>query len=109
MKQTVSKSAFIDAFRNHGRENQFSYEALCLMYEWFNDYEKSCDTEIELHVIAICCEYAEDDWEAIADNYSIDLSNCEDDDEREQSVKDHLQYNTTFIGKTSDTMVYASF
>ena len=109
MKTTVSKCEFRDAFRDYGRDNQFSYEALNLLYDWFEEYEESCDTEVELDVIAICCEYSEDDWEDIADNYDIDLTDCEDDDEREQAVEDHLQYNTLYIGKTSGTMVYASF
>ncbi len=91
------------------RKENFSYEALNLLYDWFEEYEESCDTEVELDVIAICCEYTEDDWESIADNYSIDLTDCEDDDEREQAVEDHLQYNTLLVGKTSGTMVYAAY
>ena len=109
MKQTVSKYDFEQAFSDAGRENQFSYEARNLLFDWFEQYEDDCDTEVELDVIAICCEYDEDDWEDIADNYGIDLSDCEDDDEREQAVEDYLQENTMFIGKTSGTMVYASF
>ena len=109
MKTTISKCQFHDAFRDHGRENQFSYEALNLLFDWFEQYEEDCDTELELDVISICCDCNEDHWKDIACKYDIDLSDCEDDNEREQAVEDHLQDNTMFMGKTSGTMVYVAF
>lgn len=52
--------------------------------------------EIELDVIAICCEYAVDDVSDIADNYSIDIAGMDDDDARE-AVLDYLNENTTVV------------
>ena len=109
MKTTVSKYDFERAFSDCGRESNFSYEALGLLFDYFEQYEEDCGEEVELDPIAICCEFSEDDWDDIADNYDIDLSDCEDDDEREQAVEDHLQDNTLFVGKTSGTMVYMSY
>lgn len=66
MKQTINVSGFRDAF-NAIRPGQFSYEALGALF----DYYEEADENMELDVIAICCdwtEYAEDELiEAYAD------------------------------------------
>ena len=59
MKQTISLYDFISAFQNMNREDNFSYEGLGKLFEYLIDYEESCDTEIELDVIALCCDYTE--------------------------------------------------
>lgn len=97
---SVSKSAFRDYFHRAGRGDQFSYEALGLIFDYL---EESTEDEagIELDVVAICCEYAESDESDIRSDYSLD------DDE---DVEEYLQNNTSFIGKTSDDkFVYAKF
>ncbi len=109
MKQSITESGFRDAFRDCGRADQFSYEALGLLYEFFERLDEDCGTETELDVIAICCEFSEDDWKDVADNYSIDLSDCDDDDEKLAAVIEHLEYNTMLVGKTPGTLVYAAF
>ena len=110
MKTTVSQYDFTEAFRTMGRGDQFSYEALKLLFDWFEDMDESCDTETELDVIAICCEFTEDTWEAIADSYSIDTSDCEDDDESKQAVEEYLLENTSLVGVLNDgSMVYQDF
>ena len=60
MKQTVYKNQFKNAFKEV-RPNNFSNEGLDALYEYFEEYEDSTGEEIELDVIAICCEYAEYD------------------------------------------------
>jgi hypothetical protein len=103
MKTTVSKSNFHDAFRRLNRSENFSYEALELLFEYFEEYEESCGTEIELDVIAICCEYTEDDIEDIKSAYDIP------EDEDEDCVIEFLTNNTQYVGKTDCGLVYASF
>jgi len=111
MKRTITQSDFIDAFRDYGREDQFSYEALCALFEFFDDLDEQCDTETELDVIAICCEFSEEPWKDIADNYSIDLTDCEDDDDKCNAVGDYLQDNTMLVGGTNagNDYLYISF
>lgn len=58
MKKTVDSYYFINEF-NSRLPNQFTYEGLESLYDYFDDYEKSTGEEIELDVIAICCDYAE--------------------------------------------------
>lgn len=55
MKQTVTIYQFHRAFENC-RPDNFSYEGLDMLFNWFEEYEDSCDTEVELDVIGICCK-----------------------------------------------------
>ena len=50
-----SASQFSDMFYNAGRGEQFSYEALEALYEYYNELD------VELDVVGICCEWAEYD------------------------------------------------
>ena len=109
MKTTVSKYDFEQAFRDCGRENQFSYKALNLLFDWFEEYDVYTESDTELDVIAICCDFNEEPWSDIADNYGIDLTDCNDDGERQQAVENYLHDNTMLVGNTSDAIVYATF
>lgn len=109
MKTTSSRYDFERAFVDCGREDQFSYEALGLLFVYLEEYEESTGQEIELDVIALCCEYYEDTVQAIADNYSVDLSECEDEDEERDTVREYLENNTSIVGETSDGFIYACF
>ena len=62
MKQSVNDCDFIDAFRNYfgGQyKTNFSYEGLKALFEWFEEYENDTGEEMELDVIAICCDFSE--------------------------------------------------
>jgi len=105
MRQTINKSQFRDAFSDMGRGDQFSYDALGLLY----DYLEEVDEDFELDVIAICCDFSEDSIEDIASNYSIDLSELEDEDEKKEAVMEYLNNNTSVVGETKDGIVYQQF
>lgn len=104
MKQTISKYDFGRAFLDADRRENFSNDALELLFDYFVEYEESTGEEIELDVIAICCEYEENDYEYIAGQYS-EL----EDDASEDDVIEFLESNTRYIGKTSSGLVYATF
>jgi hypothetical protein len=108
MKTTVSRYDFERAFVDYGRKDQFSYEALGLLFAYLEEYEESTGEEIELDVIALCCEYYEDTLESIAANYRIDLEGM-DDDEQIEAVREYLQDNTQLVGETATGFVYACF
>lgn len=113
MKTTISKYDFERAFVDADRKDNFSYEALGLLFDYFEQYEDDTGEEIELDVIAICCEYNEDHPADIAANYSIDLTNDEGeplpDDEVIDAVREYLEDNTTIVGETATGFVYACF
>lgn len=107
MKQTIENaSQFRDEFRQCGRADQFSYEALGLLF----DYLEELDPDYDLDVIALCCEYSEENAEGIAKNYGFDLEGCETESDIEAAVLDYLRNETSVVGVTSrGTIVYAQF
>jgi hypothetical protein len=108
MKTTVSKYDFVEAFRQYDRLDNFSFEALDLLFEYFEEYEEATGQEIELDVVAICCDFDELDADDIIANYSIDVEGM-DDDEKIEAVRDYLQDNTQLVGETASGFVYQSF
>jgi len=108
MKTTVSVYDFREAFRQAGREN-FTYDALGLLFDYFEGLEEDMGSEIELDVVAICCDYTEDDAVSIAGNYDIDITD-RDEEEALEAVQDYLNNNTSVVGTTSTgSIVYADF
>ena len=85
MKTTITFSTFCDSF-NSLRPDNFSYEGKRALYEYLEDYEESTGEEIELDVIALCCDYAE---------YS-DLKELQKDYASIEDLED-LQDHTTVI------------
>ena len=59
MKQTINLSQFRTAFYDMDRKENFTYEGLEALFEYLEQYEQDCGEEIELDVIALCCEYTE--------------------------------------------------
>lgn len=105
MKQTVDFQTFRDTFRAYDRADQFSREGLELLF----DHLEECDPDMELDVIALCCDYSEDTPENIAQDYRIDLDGVDEDDTA-QAVMDYLCDNTTVVGQTSSgSIVYVNF
>lgn len=109
MKQTVNFSDFVDAFRAYDRYDQFGYQALMVVFEYLEELEESSGQELELDVIAICCDYVTDNWEAIAENYSIDLSGLDDEEEKQEAVVEYLNNHTIVLGQTDCEIVYQVF
>lgn len=65
MKQTLSEAQFIERFYDYNRGDQFSYKALVMLFNYFEEYEAETGEEIEMDVIGICCDYNEEklkDW-----------------------------------------------
>lgn len=102
MKQSVNFNDFAYAFHAHKRYDQFGYEALRIIFDYLEEYEESCGQEIELDVIAICCDFNVMHYSDIAQEYGIDLSDCEDEAEQKEAVLSHLNDNTTVLGTTED-------
>jgi hypothetical protein len=103
MYQSVSSYDFHNAFKLRGRETQFSYDALDLLFNYFEEIETE-DHPIELDVIAICCDYSESSYKDIIEYYSLDKDSTKED------VIDYLQDNTSYIGESEeDNLVYLQF
>jgi len=110
MKQTVNFYAFRDAF-NSCRPDNFTYEGLSVLFDYLTAYEDDTGEELELDVIALCCDYAESTYQEIAKDYDIDFSDCETEEDRRQAVIDYLNDSTTICGELDDkqTIIYQQF
>lgn len=95
MKQTINVYQFRDAFMNL-RPNNFTYEGLAVLFEWFEEYEASTDTEIELDVIAICCDYTQSTIKEALDYYSLDSL-------------EELEEQTIVIPVNEDEIIYLNY
>jgi hypothetical protein len=106
MKQTINESQFHQAFHNMGRGEQFSYDALGLIY----NYLEELDENTELDVIALCCEIEESDYSDVFNTYPID---CDIENPTEEDIKEtvmgYLYDNTSVIGETEKTVVFVQF
>ncbi len=58
MKKTINFYEFCDEFGEY-RKNQFSYKGKKALFEYLEQYEEETGEEIELDIIALCCEYTE--------------------------------------------------
>lgn len=110
MKQTVYLGDFRDAFHKMDRGNQFSYEGLGMIFNWFEQFEDDTGEEVELDVIAICCDFNEEDWTDIAENYEIELDADDSDEENMNRVVEHLERNTQVIGVLDNgSIIYQAY
>lgn len=96
MKQTINFSQFCDAFIRMNRDNNFSYDGKKALFDYIEELEQEQGQEIELDVIALCCEWTESTVEEALDNYNLN------------SI-DKLRDNTTVIEVDDNTIIYANF
>ena len=109
MKQTVDFQTFRDTFRAYGRDN-FSREGLELLFYYCEEVEAETQREMELDVVALCCDYNEAHWETIAQDYNIDFSDCADEEDKIAVVREYLEENTSLIGEPIPCVfLYAAF
>ena len=108
MRTTVNESAFRDAFRAV-RPDNFSWEGLGILFNYLEELEKEFGEETELDVIALCCDYSEDFFRDIAENYAIDIPEDYDDKEALDAVVEYLNDHSVVCGITANGfIVYCS-
>jgi len=91
MYQNVSFCDFCDAFRDHDRNDSFSYDGKRALFNYFEDMDYSCGESTELDIVAIDCEFCEylSAVEAIAE--------YETDDYTEDEALEYFRDRTTII------------
>jgi hypothetical protein len=94
---------FAEAFVSAGRGSQFSREALDLIFDFIDEYERDTNKQTHLDVIAICCDFIEATPQRIAEEHILDTIQA-------GSVRDMLEKHTIVLGETSHgTIVYQNF
>jgi hypothetical protein len=99
MNKSINVSQFDDAFRDMGRNDQFTYEGRHALYEYLEQLGDDIGEEIQLDVIALCCEYAEysslDECAVNYFEYAPDYEGTVEDNE--DIAREFLQDRTTVI------------
>jgi aspartate/glutamate racemase len=107
MKSTINLYQFRDAFKSMDRNN-FSYEGLAILFDAMEEYECSTGQEMELDVVALCCDYAEMSMEEVQRQYSSMFSHL--DEPTIDQIVEALESETWVLGTTKeDTIVFSQF
>ena len=78
MKQTINEFDFVQAFKEL-RPDNFSKAGLFALYDYLELLGDDIGEEIELDVIALCCEYAEyDSLAEFREDYGEDYNTMQD-------------------------------
>ncbi len=79
MKQTINLYTFRQAFTDYNRNDNFTYEGLEALYHNLLEWEEGTEQELELDVIALCCDFTEyADLDEVAEEYNIEPDEVED-------------------------------
>lgn len=89
-------------FRKYDRDN-FTLDG----YQALIDYFDECGVDLELDVIAICCDCCESSWKDIQSDYDNheDLVDCDNMDDFLEALNNY----TTAIRTTGDNILYFYF
>jgi len=120
MKATLSTFEIADALSNDSNANWSRAGAFALA-EYLEEYEESTGEELELDVVAIRCDYSEfesfQDWlseyygeplEQAFKSAGIDLEGEEDDDEKDELIRSHINDHGQLI-EFSGGIIVSSF
>ncbi len=110
MKQTINVNDFRDAFTEYGRNDNFSYDGLRALFDYLEDYEEDTGEELDLDVIALCCDFTEyktaleaaEQYDFEFDESELVFGEDEDDGgafetEKEEQALEYLQNSTIVI------------
>ena len=106
MKQSVNLYDFERAFVLADRKDQFSYDGKKALFEYLEDLEQDIGEDIELDVIALCCDYSEyesalewakDYGHKLSSHMSREYGYDVDEDEEEAEALEYLRDHTSVI------------
>ena len=100
MKTNVTVHDFIEAFERMGRGDSFSRGGFIALFNYLEEYEDSCDIEIELDPIGIDCDFYEyENLEAFHKEY----------DKEDYPDLDAIRDNTQVIEVDDDAFIIQVF
>ena len=100
MKKTINYYDFRTEFRAFGREEQFTRQGLKALFDYLEELGDDCGEEIELDVIALCCEFVEyDSLEDFHNEY----------DKNDYPTLEVLRDHTQIIEIDNESFIIAAF
>lgn len=107
--QTVEFNDFRDAFRMYNRLDNFTREGMGVLFDYLEEYSEDTGENIELDVIALCCDYSEANAGDIISDYNLEFDDTMTEEELKDIAREYLEENTCIIGETDTGFVYTNF
>lgn len=105
MIKRIDESEFVKIFDDYNRGSHFSVSARRILFEYYEEI----DAEMELDVIAICCDWGEYDSQELIDEYGDEYLEYEDEDEQIRHVLEELRDETTVLETSAGTYLVLSY
>lgn len=99
VKQDINVYQFRDMFASAGRQDNFSYDALGILFDYLEECQESLGEAHELDVVALCCDYTEMTWDIVIEQYNLQGYHVESISDTVDAVRDYLQDNTIVCGE----------
>ena len=97
----VTEYSFRNTFLTSDYKNNFSYDGLTALYDYFEELEDDIGQTIEFDLVGIAGEYSELTIDELRDNYSVD---------KDIDVIEYLQENTIVIEiENSDSVIIQDY
>lgn len=101
--KTFDEYDFINEFKAYDRMDNFTRHGLRVLFNSLEEMANDCGMNIEMDVIALCCDYNELSADDVINEYNIDLDNNDYDhiddasERKNQLAQDYLNDNTMLI------------
>jgi hypothetical protein len=91
----VTENEFIDAFKNSGRCDQFSYLALRVLFDLYSELAEGMPGGIELDPIGICCDWGEYTMQELIESfgYLVGMDDVDEGEDYEDVLVEYLSDN----------------
>jgi uncharacterized alpha/beta hydrolase family protein len=112
MIQRVTETDFLRAFEGSQYKNNFSYEGLTTLYDYFINLEEDTGEEMELDIVSIACEFNEyKNVQEYLENYSTDLmrEDFETDEEFNEAVLEEISEKTSLLDIDGEAFIIRGF
>lgn len=97
MKIEIGLEQFRDLFTKYNRADNFTYEAIALLYDHLIDDD-------DINIISICCQYNEMTFDEAVKYFNIDYD--EESELIETCVYNYLTRKTFVVGVTDNTILF---
>jgi len=101
MKMTLNK----DQFRFHMnaiRPDNFSYEGLGELFDYFEQIENDTQTDMEFDAIAICCDFSQCSLDEFLDSFKIDCEKVASNTYKKTVIDSYIEKNGFWFAFVED-------
>ena len=88
MKRTIDYYDFVDEFNRYDRANHFSRDGLNQLF----NYMEEVNSEYDLDVIALCCDFSQCSLDEFLDAFNIDaeIDDLSTDEDKAEAITEYI-------------------